>query len=158
MLFNGKTLLVSAALAAVAATGIQASAVNAGPSAADAVKARQQVLKGLEANMKPLAAIARGRADADKATMVKHAKNIAAYSRKIDPAFAMDTSKSGVDSDAKPGIWSSKADFNKKAAALVSSSNGLVAAANSGDLGKFRTSLMAVGQSCKDCHQSYRAK
>ena len=159
MRFSSKTFAAMAGLLALGTViSLQTAAATAGASAADTVKARQQVLKSLEANMKPLAAIARGRADADKAVMVKHARNIAAYARKIEPSFATDTSKSGVATEAKASIWSSRADFNKKAAALVTSSNGLVAAANSGDVGKFRSSLMAVGQSCKDCHNTYRSK
>ncbi len=158
MAYSRKTFIALAGVAAFAGAAIaQSTAATAADNAAQAIAERQALLKSMGDSMRPLGAIARGQADADKAVMTRHANNVAAKARGLAAAFAMDTRSSGIASDALPAIWTSRADFNSKAAALVASSRQLQTAANSGDVGSFRTALGAVGQSCKDCHDTYRA-
>ena len=154
-----KLLILAAAATAlfgsVALTTTPALAVD---SAASAIEARKAIFKRMESNMRPLAAIARGRAPADKATMERHSAAIASAARQISGAFRTNTASSSVETEAKDSIWSNKADFDAKAARLVTASNTLSTAASSGDAARFRTALVAVGQACKDCHDSYRTK
>ena len=140
-----------------AAVSVQSTSVTAADSAAQAIEERQALLKSMGDSMRPLAAIARGRAEADKAVMTRHANNVAAKARGLSVAFAMDTRRSGIASDSLPAIWTNKADFDRKAAALVTASRSLQSAANSGDAGAFRSAMGAVGAACKDCHDTYRA-
>lgn len=158
MMFSHKSMLAAAGIAAFAGiAAMQSTSVIAADSAAEAIEERQALLKSMGDSMRPMAAIARGRADADKAVIVRHANNVAAKARGISAAFAMDTRGSAIESDALPSIWTSKADFDRKAAALVTAADALKVAANSGDSASFGRALGAVGQSCKDCHDSYRA-
>ncbi len=159
MMFSYKSMFAAAGIAAFAGiAAMQSTSVIAADNAAKAIEERQALLKSMGDSMRPMAAIARGRADADKAVMVRHANNVAAKARDLSAAFALDTRSSGIENDALPAIWTSKADFNRKAAALVTASNALRVAANSGDTSSFGRALGAVGQTCKDCHDSYRAK
>ena len=156
-MFGAKNYVALSAIALFSATAVmQAAPVEAQGSAASAVTERQKIFKGLKDNMAPLAAIARGKADADKAAMVKSAKNIAALSRKIDPAFNVNTAGSSYKTEARDSIWSNRADFASKASALTSASDKLVAAANTGDKAKMVGALRGVGAACKDCHDKYR--
>lgn len=156
---TGRKLIVLAGAALALAGGVVATTATASDSsAAAAIEKRQKILKALEANMKPLALIARGRAPADKAVMVKHSNAIASYAKQVGPAFKTNTTSSSIENDAKPSIWTNKADFDAKAAKFVAASNALSSASASGDASKFRSALVTVGQTCKDCHQSYRDK
>jgi len=158
MAFSRKLTLALTGVAALASfAALQSTSATAADTAAQAISERQALLKSMGDSMRPLAAIARGQAEADKAVMTRHANNIAAKARGLSAAFEMDTRSSGIASDALPAIWTSKADFNRKAAALVTASRQMQTAANSGDLASFRAALGAVGQSCKDCHDTYRA-
>lgn len=158
MAVSRKFYIALAGLSALAGGAmVQSTSATAADTAAQAIEERQALLKSMGDSMRPLGAIARGQADADKAVMTRHANNVAAKARGLSAAFTMDTRNSGIASDARPAVWTSRADFNRKAAALVTASGQLQAAANSGDLGSFRSALGAVGQSCKDCHDTYRA-
>lgn len=154
-----KTLLAAAAVATFATAALmQPTTVGAQSSGAAAVAERQKLFKAIKGNMDPLIAIARGKADADKATMVKHSKNLSVYARKVDDAFDINTAGSSHDSDARDSIWSNRADFKAKASALVSASDKLVAASNSGSKSSMMSALRGVGAACKDCHDTYRDK
>lgn len=158
MTVSRKMMVALAGIATFAgAAAVQSTAATAADTAAEAIAERQALLKSMGGSMRPMAAIARGQAEADKAVMTRHANNVAAKARGLAASFAMDTRSSGIASDALPAIWTSKADFNRKAAALVTASGRLQTAANSGDVASFSAALGAVGQTCKDCHDSYRA-
>lgn len=148
--------LVALAAIATFATAMMETTAIAQSSAAAAVTERQKIFKGLKDNMAPLAAIARGRADADKAVMLKHAKNIAVYSRKVDDSFDVNTAGTSHKTEARDSIWSNRADFKAKASALVGASDKLVAAANTGQKSSMVSALRGVGAACKDCHDKYR--
>ena len=59
---------------------------------------------------------------------------------------------------AKPEIWSDRAGFDKAAAAFVTASTNLAAAAKSGDKAAFAAAFTAEGQSCGGCHRTYKAR
>lgn len=159
MTISRKMMVALAGVATFAgAAMVQSTAATAADTAAEAIAERQALLKSMGDSMRPLSGIARGRVDADKAVMTRHANNVAAKARGLAASFNKDTRSSGIASDALPAIWTSKADFNRKSAALVTASGRLQAAANAGDVASFRTALGAVGQTCKECHDSYRAK
>ncbi len=59
---------------------------------------------------------------------------------------------------ARAEIWSDRAGFDKAAAAFVTASTNLEAAAKSGDKAAFTAAFTAEGQSCGGCHRSYKAR
>ena len=148
------------AVVSIAAFGTAAS-FNTAPavasdSAAEAVEARQTLFKEMGSSMRALGGVARGTVEPDKAVMLRHAQRVTANSRQIAAAFNTDTRRSGLETEARPAIWTSRSDFNAKARALTTASVRLNSAIDSGDMGAFRSALGGVGQSCKDCHDTYR--
>lgn len=59
---------------------------------------------------------------------------------------------------AKAEVWSDAAGFEKKRAAMSEAMGKLGEAGKGGDQGAIKTAFGAVGQSCKACHDDYRAK
>jgi len=152
-----KITMAAATFGLLAATmGTVTVPAQAAASAASATDARQKIFEVIGANMKPLAAAARS--GSMSPALVTNAKNLAAHARKVDAAFNTDTRGSSVKTEAKDSIWTNRADFRAKANKFVSASDALVTATSSGDSGKFKSALMAVGQSCKDCHSAYRSE
>jgi cytochrome c556 len=66
--------------------------------------------------------------------------------------------EAGVKTAALPAIWQKSADFKAAAAKLVQASAKLNAAAKSGNLDATKAALMAVGPTCKGCHDPFKAK
>ena len=71
------------------------------------------------------------------------------------PSLFPDNSKSGQKTRAAPKIWTAKADFDDKAAALAK-----VVAENrdkaKGSLDGLRAAVPAIGNACDACHKDYR--
>jgi cytochrome c556 len=58
-------------------------------------------------------------------------------------------------SNALAGIWTNSDDFAAKVKAFADAAPGLVPAAASGDIDKFRAAVEPVGASCKGCHKAF---
>ncbi|UOM34837.1 cytochrome c [Acuticoccus sp. I52.16.1] len=65
-------------------------------------------------------------------------------------------SETGHDTRAKPAIWEDPADFHEKGEALVAAAESAKGPAGE-SLEGLRTALGPVGQSCRACHEAYRA-
>jgi len=122
-----------------------------------AIDARQGLLKVVAQYFGPIVGMARGQIPYDPALIEKNAGKIAQLAPMIPDLFAMDTSASGLTSDAKAGIWADYADFSAKAATTTERANALVAATAEGQ-GATMKAFGALGASCKNCHESYRQK
>lgn len=78
---------------------------------------------------------------------------------KIPALFPAGTgSDSGVKTGAKPEIWQKWDEFQKDAGAFDGAAQALNAAAQSGDVATVRKAAASVGEACKTCHESFRAK
>ena len=122
-----------------------------------AIDARQGLLKVVAQYFGPIVGMARGQIPYDPALIEKNAGKVAQLAPMIPDLFAMDTSASGLTSDAKAGIWADYADFSAKAATTAERANALVAATAEGQ-GATMKAFGALGASCKNCHESYRQK
>ena len=122
-----------------------------------AIDARQGLLKVVAQYFGPIVGMARGQIPYDPALIEKNAGKVAQLAPMIPDLFAMDTSASGLTSDAKAGIWADYADFSAKAATTTERANALVAATTEGQ-GATMKAFGALGASCKNCHESYRQK
>ncbi len=148
------------AIAALAALGATAFAVQArpapapaSPSAAQLVAARQaamamsatsvNMLKGGSANGMPLKSLA------------FPANGLAKWAVAMPAMFAESTK--GQPSRARPEVWTNKADFAAKADAMAQATKALAAAAAAEDKDAFASALASVGGACKGCHDSYQA-
>lgn len=72
------------------------------------------------------------------------------------PALFADSTR-GIPSRARPEVWTNKADFAAKAAALAEATKALAAAANAEDQAGFASALASTGAACKGCHDSFQA-
>ncbi len=56
-----------------------------------------------------------------------------------------------------PEIWTDQSGFEKAAQQLVDASGELVTVSQSGDMKAIGRAVRAVGGTCKNCHDNYRA-
>lgn len=69
-----------------------------------------------------------------------------------------DGTQTGLETKAKPEIWSDRAGFEKANAAFVAAAEKLAAAAKAGDKDTFAAAFKDVGQTCGGCHKVYKAR
>ena len=111
---------------AVPVAGTVISAAKAQTSAANIVKERIELMKGLFPNFRPVRALARGEStDIDAA--VEGVTRLNADIQKISKSFPPGSGRDMVpDTRAKPEIWSKRAEFDAAVAKLVAESAKLV--------------------------------
>jgi cytochrome c556 len=66
--------------------------------------------------------------------------------------------ESGVKTAALPAIWQRIPEFKTDAANFAAAAHTLRAAAASGDVNRVRAATAALGQTCRSCHETFRAK
>ena len=146
--------LVAAAVATLA-TALPAAAQFQKPE--DAIKYRQSALTLVGAHFGRIGVMANGRVPFDAAAVQANADLLVTLSKLPWPAFIEGTATGG-NTRAKPEIWSESDKFKAAADNFQDKAAKLQVAAKSGDLGQIRTAFGETGQSCKACHDNYRAK
>lgn len=151
---------VIAALSAAAAGTVLAQGAPPTPEqvAAHSVKLRQSLFELMGWNMGPVGGMLRNRVEFNAATVQKSAERMEQLSLMIPDLFQNDTSKFTAETEALPGIWTSKADFNAKAAEMTRAAQALSAAAKTGDKEATLKAAGALGKSCSSCHDTFREK
>jgi cytochrome c556 len=132
-------------------------AAAAAPTPAElAIGYRQALYTVLDGNFEYLGGVAKGHMPFKGAEVVKRAERLAYLATMIGDAFP-EVSKSGH-TDAKPEIWTHRADFDKKVQALVTDTAALVTELkkDSSNSVAFKKAFGAVGQDCKSCHDDYK--
>lgn len=147
-----------AALAALVACVGMAGAVsaqNANKAAEFAIKYRKALYFTMYGNFAPMGAMVKGAMPYDAKAFQQKAERVAYLSVMAGDAFPAE-SKSGAPTEAKPEIWTNRAEFDKlmknwqdKAAALATVSRG-------GKLDAIKPAFVAVGDACKACHDKFR--
>jgi cytochrome c556 len=159
----------SCALVLGLALSVAAAAQNAPPAAGPppgngptpaerAIEYRQALFTLVGGNFGPIGAILQGHAPYNAADVAKHAERVAFLATMADDAFP-EISKDGK-TKAKPEIWSNKEGFAKALKAFQDSSANLAALVkqDSTDSAAFKAAAGKVGESCKGCHDDFRAK
>ena len=125
----------------------------------DAAHVRHALMEVMGWNMKTVAAMSTGKAPFDQGRAEEHGKRLAALGGMIADAFARDTSGADLSRPTKalPAIWQNQADFEMKAAKLVEAANAYAAAAGESEAAA-RKAFIAVGGSCKGCHEDYKSE
>ncbi|WP_025899158.1 c-type cytochrome [Sneathiella glossodoripedis] len=143
-------------LSAVLVTGVMgvtvvtAHSTSTGNAEADK---RIQMMKELGANMKAIAAVAKGEA-AYSAALNENAKRIHEIAVMMPDLFP-----AGSDTDvdrAKPEIWTKAGEFTAVSKDFEQASAALKAAVETGDQGKIGAALGATGKTCGGCHKPFR--
>jgi cytochrome c556 len=150
-----KNFSMTAAL--VLATASFAGAALAA-SASDTITARKANFKVMGKGMKAVSEQLKG-ASPDLAVIRAAAADIAGAAPKVGGFFPKGSgTEAGVKTGALPVIWQKSDEFKADAGKLTASAQGFQAAAASGDITKIKTAWMALGGSCKACHDTFKAK
>lgn len=152
-------LFKSTALAACTAAGLlvalPASAQFAKPE--DAIKYRQGAFTVMAAHFGRIGAMVQGRVPYDAKVAADNAEVVAALAKLPWQAFGEGTDK-GLPHRAKPEIWREGDKVKAGADKLVADTANLATVAKAGNLDQLRTAFGTVGQTCKACHDAYRAE
>lgn len=147
-------LIASFAVAAAAvALASPASAQFAKPE--DAIKYRQSALFVMAQHFGRIGAMANGRAPYDAKAAIDNAEIVAEMARLPWAGFGAGTDK-GMNTRAKPEIWTEQVKFKEHNEKLVGETAKLLAAAKTNNLDSLKTAFSATAGACKGCHDSYR--
>jgi cytochrome c556 len=64
--------------------------------------------------------------------------------------------EAGIDTKAKPSIWTSQEDFARRMQVFALEAEKLLALENSSDIASIFGQVRVLGESCKSCHDKYR--
>lgn len=135
--------------------GVVVALVGAVPAVAeDAIEARQTILKGMGDDARPVAAMLKGEAAFELATVQKALKTIAEGAERL-PQYYPDNSRTGK-TEASPRIWAEKGRFLGFYARLAADAR----AAQTGiaDETSFKATFPKLLGQCKACHDDFRVK
>ena len=95
----------------------------------------------------------------DIAVIQAAARTIDTLAPQVPSWFPPGTGKDVVPkSAALPVIWQKPDEFRKDAAGLAAAAHNFNLAAQSGKLDAVRAAYSALGQACKTCHETFKAK
>ena len=150
-----KVMMVAAVLATLAAGSVSAQSVPADRS----VKYRQSALTVMSTSFGRIGAFVKGDAKLDAATLTLNADTVALMSKMAFDGFLQGTEQpSTTGKGAKPEIWKEWDKFKKLQGDLQAATAKLDEAVKSGDAKAIQTAFGAAGQTCKACHDAYRAQ
>ena len=146
------TLMVSG-LVMVAAVAVHAATPT------DTVLARQKSLKQIGGAMKAAGDTLKT-STPDLAVIKASAATINGLAPRLATWFPAGTAigQVSIKTGAKSEIWSDSAGFKTATAAFVKAAADYKVAADAGNLDAIRAKQMALGMSCKGCHDKYRLK
>ena len=121
------------------------------------VHARQAFMDVMAYNLGPIGGMAQGRAPYDAAVASAAAANLYHLSMvDIGHMYAAGTDNATVQGTrALPAIWSDRAGFDDRIAALRTATEAMMNAAGT-DLASLQGAMGPLGAACGGCHQTYR--
>lgn len=146
----------SIAIAVIAAAGILPFSAQAQMKPEDAIKLRQSAMKLIGYNFSSIGAMVNDKKPYNKDEAIRNAARVDVLAHQ-SPEFFIAGSDKG-ETKAKPEIWKETEKFKAASDKLQAESEKLAAVAKSGDLAALKTAFGAAAQSCKGCHDSYRAQ
>jgi cytochrome c556 len=103
-----------------------------------------------------IGAMARGEAPVDEAAFAKAVNDLAAVAGMMTEGFMPEGAPEG--SRALPEVWTNWADFEQKAAALVTAAQGLADATRTGGFAAASPLVQDAVGNCGGCHRTYRMR
>jgi len=125
--------------------------------AADVVHYRQSVMDLIGWNFGPLAAMTKGKTTWDVKEFAMRAERIKSLSTQAIDGFANGPANGGVETDAKTDIWNDLSDFHAKLDDFVNEAKALDEIAHGGDEAKMKEQFHKTADTCKACHDKYKA-
>ena len=150
-----KKLLPLAVLAVTASAALPAAAQFA--KAEDAIEYRQGAFAVLGHHFGRLGAMANGKMPYDAAIAAADGDVIAAVSRLPATGFVPGSEK-GHDTKAKPELWKQLPKVKELNEKMTTEVGKLSVAAKSGNLDQLKAAFGPAAQTCKACHDDFRAK
>ncbi|OYV00448.1 MAG: cytochrome C [Burkholderiales bacterium PBB5] len=123
----------------------------------DAIKYRQAAFTVMANHFGRIGAMAQGKVPFDAKLAAENAVIVSDLARLPFTAFGEGTDK-GLPHRAKPEVWKEAAKFKAAGDKMVAEVAKLDAAAKAGNLEALKAAAGAVGQSCKACHDDFRAE
>lgn len=152
------TIIISGAamLGLVGAAFAQGAPPTPEQRAQRAAETRASLFTVLGASFGPVGGMLRNPASFNAATASTSAARVEVLAGMIKEMTALDTSKVVTTSEARPIVWTERADFEKKADDLVKAATAFKVAAAGGDQAATLKAAGAVGGACKSCHDKFR--
>jgi len=122
----------------------------------DAIHYRQSLFRVIVWNWMPMTAMSRGRIPFEAASFAKHSARVAALATQLHEGFPAG-SDSGAETEAKAEIWTQSADFASKVKRFETESARLARISKGGDEAAIKVQFAHVGNTCKACHEKYKA-
>jgi cytochrome c556 len=127
------------------------------PSKAEqALKYRKAVYQAIAWNFGPMSAMAQGKAPFDAAEFAMRAGRVAALTPMLSESYSPET-QTVAGSKAKAELWANRADFDAKMKDLVERSATLATVAKGGDEARTKAAFFDTANTCKACHDKYKA-
>ena len=123
----------------------------------DAVRYRQSLYQVISAQTSVMGGMVRGDLDFDGEEISKRADNIAKVAGMLPETYFPATRGVG-DSNMRDRAWNNMEDFQSKGQAFGKALQELIQASSASDFdhGKARSTVGALVQSCRNCHDDYR--
>jgi len=122
----------------------------------DAIKYRKNALFVMQQHYARIGAMVGGKVPFDGRAAADNAAVAESMSKLPWAAFGEGTDKG--DTKAKPEIWKEQAKFKAGADKMQAEMTKLAAAAKTGNLDNIKTAFAATSDTCKACHDNFRAK
>jgi cytochrome c556 len=117
---------------------------------------RQKVMDAVGGTMQSMVAIAKQQVP-HGAHLAVHTRNLAGLATIVPDVFPVGSGE-GAETDALPKIWAEPDAFKERLTAFVDAAKNLDAVVSSGDMTGFGEALGELGQSCKGCHDNFKAE
>ena len=148
---------ISSLLLATAAMTLASAASAQFAKPEDAIKYRQSGMFMMGQHFGRIGAMVNGRIPFDAKVATENAEIVAELSKLPQAGFGPGTDQ-GAPTKAKPEIWTEQAKFKELHDKRTEAAVKLVAAAKTGNLDTLKTAFAATADTCKTCHDTYRAK
>lgn len=119
------------------------------------VTKRKQVFKQMLRSFEPMGMVVRGRESYSKEDFVSQAAELQKLSTQPWDYFTADSNYKPT--RAKADVWQKPAEFKQAQQKFIDAAGQLSKTAQSGDLESIRRDYGKVEDSCKACHQQFRA-
>lgn len=154
-------VLGSLALSGFMVASLAQNAPAAGPSPAkQAVENRRAAFTLIGNSFRWFGAVAKGAAPYDEAEAAKRAARIGFLAGQLDDEFPQDSNLGEPVSKATGDVWTNRAEFDKKLEKFKGDARAFqeAIAKEKGASDGFKAAVAALGQDCKGCHDTYKAK
>lgn len=144
------------AAASAASAAASAPAQTGALSPKEAVEQREKLMKAFKKDMGVMGKMVKGEQPFDAAAFQQAADSLSGNADKPWVHYTADSAKEK--SEAKAEVWSKADEFKKEVDTFTTAAAALKTAAAAGKLDDVKKPFGDVGQSCKSCHDSFRAE